>query len=108
VAEDVSVHDLVAAIERGDRVIDVRTPVEYAAGHVPTAELVPMQLIPVEYEQLRGSDTPLYVICEVGSRSWQVAQFLESVGIAAVNVAGGTAEWRAFNWPMEYGAPAAG
>ena len=101
--ENVSVHDLAAAIDRGEPVVDVRTPVEYAAGHVPSAVLVPMQLIPQQYEELRGSQTPIYVICEVGSRSWQVVQFLESVGIAAVNVGGGTAEWRAFGWPMEYG-----
>jgi len=102
-AEDVTVHDLAAAIERGEPVVDVRTPAEYTAGHVPSAVLLPMQLIPVRYEELRGRQTPIYVICEVGSRSWQVTRFLESVGIPAVNVAGGTAEWRAFNWPMEYG-----
>jgi rhodanese-related sulfurtransferase len=103
VPENVTVQDLAAAIERGDPVVDVRTPAEFAAGHVPTAVLVPMQTIPATYEQLRGHDVPIYVICEVGSRSWQVVQFLESVGIDAVNVAGGTAEWRAFSWPMEYG-----
>jgi rhodanese-related sulfurtransferase len=103
VPENVSVHDLAAAIERGEPVVDVRTPVEYAAGHVPSAVLVPMQLIPQRYDELRGHDAPVFVICEVGSRSWQVVQFLESVGIAAVNVGGGTAEWRAFGWPMEYG-----
>ena len=104
-ADDVTVHDLAAAIERGDPVVDVRTPVEYSAGHVPSAVLLPMQAVPARFEELRGVEGPVYVICEVGSRSWQVAHFLESQGIEAVNVAGGTAEWRAFNWPMEYGVP---
>ena len=65
--ENVSVHDLAAAIERGEPVIDVRTPVEFAAGHVPSAVLIPMQAIPAQYEDLRGHDAPIYVICEVGS-----------------------------------------
>jgi thioredoxin len=103
-AGDVTVHDLAAAIERGDLVVDVRTPMEYEAGHVPSAVHMPMQTIPVRYEELRTGG-PVYLICEVGSRSWQVAQFLETLGIEALNVGGGTAEWRAFGWPMEYGSP---
>ena len=106
-AENVTIQDLAAAIERGDLVVDVRTPMEYAAGHVPSAVLIPMQLVPVRYEELRTGG-PLYLICEVGSRSWQVAQFLENVGIQSVNVGGGTAEWRELGWPLEYGDPAGG
>ena len=100
-AADVTVQDLAAAIERGAAVVDVRTPMEYAAGHVPTALLMPMQLAAIRYEELRGASAPVYVICEVGSRSAHVADFLERVGIAAVNVAGGTAQWRALGWPLE-------
>ena len=37
VLEQVTVQELAAAIERGETVVDVRNPDEYAAGHVPTA-----------------------------------------------------------------------
>jgi rhodanese-related sulfurtransferase len=102
-ADDVTVQDLAAAIERGAPVVDVRSPMEYASGHVPSAVLLPMQLVSMRYEELRDAPGPIYVICEVGARSAQVADFLERVGIAAVNVAGGTAQWRALGWPVESG-----
>jgi len=103
VADDVTVQDLAAAIERGDPVVDVRTPMEYASGHVPTALLLPMQLVPQRYEELRDAPGPVYVICEVGSRSARVVEFLATVGIDAANVAGGTAQWRALGWPLDLG-----
>ncbi len=106
--ENVSVHELAAAIERGEPVVDVRSPEEYASGHVPTAVLVPMQTIPARVEELRGDgETPVYLICEVGARSWQVGQFLAQLGIASRNVGGGTAHWRELGWPLEYGTAAA-
>jgi rhodanese-related sulfurtransferase len=104
VTQDVSIQELAAAIERGDRVVDVRTPEEYAAGHVPTAELMPMNTVPVRLEDLREPQ-PLYLICEVGSRSWRVGQFLAEQGIDSCNVAGGTSEWRDLGWPLELGLP---
>ncbi|MGZ4633292.1 MAG: rhodanese-like domain-containing protein [Actinomycetes bacterium] len=97
-----SVQDLAAAIERGDAVVDVRSPEEYAAGHVPSAILVPMQTVPARVEELRAR-TPLYLVCEVGARSWQVGQFLAQYGIETRNVIGGTAEWRELGWPLEAG-----
>jgi rhodanese-related sulfurtransferase len=104
--ENVTVQELAAAIERGEPVVDVRTPDEYASGHVPTAVLVPMHTIPARVEDLRAQ-TPVYLICEVGSRSWRVGEFLAQFGIATRNVSGGTSQWRELGWPLEYGdAPA--
>ena len=100
--ENVTVHDLAAAIERGEPVVDVRSPAEYAAGHVPTAVLVPMPSVPARVEELRAQ-TPLYLICEVGSRSYRVGEFLAQYGIATRNVSGGTAQWRELGWPLELG-----
>lgn len=102
--ENVTVHDLAAAIDRGAKVVDVRSPQEYAAGHVPSAVLLPMQLVPGHLDDLRGDD-PVYLICEVGARSWQVGEFLAEQGIASRNVQGGTAHWRELGWPVETGLP---
>ena len=99
--ENVSVHDLAAAIERGDPVVDVRNPDEYATGHVPTAVPMPMYEIPSRVEELR-TDTPVYLICEVGARSYRVGEFLAAQGIPSRNVAGGTAEWRMAGLPLSF------
>ena len=101
--EEITVQELAAAIERGEPVVDVRTPQEYAGGHVPTSILMPMQTVPARIEELRDQ-APVNLICEVGARSWQVAQYLDAQGISTRNVSGGTAEWRDLGWPLESGA----
>lgn len=84
-------------------VVDVREPHEYAAGHVPGAINIPMATIPVRLQDLPRGD--VYVICESGARSWQVASFLAQRGIEVTNVEGGTAAWRALGAPVEHGSP---
>jgi len=98
----VSIHDLWAVIDAGGTapIIDVREPVEYAAGHVPGARLVPLSTVP----QLVGDlpvDRPVYLVCQVGARSAQAAQFLARHGVDAVNVEGGTGDWVAAGYPVE-------
>lgn len=100
-----TVTDLHGRVSHGDAaVVDVREPYEYAAGHVPGAISIPMATIPVRLQDLPRGD--VYVICESGARSWQVATFLAQRGIEVTNVDGGTGAWRASGLPIEQGAPA--
>jgi phage shock protein E len=101
----VTVHDLKAALERaaGDApplVLDVREPYEYAEGHVPGAELVPLATVPQRLDAL-PADQPVYVVCAVGGRSAQAASFLAARGVDAVNVDGGTQDWVAAGYPVQ-------
>lgn len=99
--EHVSAAELKDAIESGTgTVIDVREFYEYAAGHVPGAVHIPMHTIPVRTDEIPTSG-PVYVICESGSRSWQVAAFLQQHGISVINVNGGTGVWRMAGYPIE-------
>jgi rhodanese-related sulfurtransferase len=99
---DVSIVDMQAALERGDRVIDVREDDEWSSGHVAGAEHVPMRTVPSRLDDLRGEGT-LYVVCEVGGRSAVVVDFLEGQGVSAVNVEGGMNAWRRSGLPLETG-----
>lgn len=100
-----TVTDLHGRVSHGNAaVVDVREPYEYAAGHVPGAISIPMATIPVRLQDLPRGD--VYVICESGARSWQVATFLAQRGIEVTNVDGGTGAWRASGLPIEQGAPA--
>ncbi len=101
----VSIQDLAEAKDRGDAIVDVREHHEYISGHVPGATHVPMHTIPLHVDSF-ATGQPVYVLCESGARSWQVAAFLERHGIPAVNVNGGTAAWRASGMPLETGATA--
>ena len=102
---EVGVHELAAAAAEGAVVVDVREPDEYARGHVPDAILMPLATVPVRYPEL-PRDEPLYLVCAVGARSMQAAQFLAQLGFDARNVAGGTHDWMAAGLPTETGLPA--
>ncbi|MEK9736077.1 MAG: rhodanese-like domain-containing protein [Candidatus Nanopelagicales bacterium] len=88
----------------GAAIVDVREPYEYASGHIPGAVSIPMATIPIRIQDLPSSD--VYVVCESGARSWQVAAFLAQRGISVTNVEGGTGAWRMAGLPLEQGAPA--
>jgi rhodanese-related sulfurtransferase len=97
----VSVHDLKAALDAGSTlVIDVREPFEYADGHVPGAEPMPLRSVPEHVAEL-PTDRPVYVVCAVGGRSGQAAAFLAARGVDAVNVDGGTDAWVAAGYPVD-------
>lgn len=100
---EVTVDDLDAARSSGAHVIDVRESDEYAAGHVPGAQLFPLSLIPFRSHDLPVGQ-PVYVICASGGRSAQAAEHLAGIGIDARSVAGGTTAWVRSGRPVDTGA----
>lgn len=76
-------------------VIDVRTPGEYASGHLPGAHNIPLDhldaaLPALEEAAARGR---LLVVCASGARSAQACTALAEHGIAAAALTGGTTAW---------------
>lgn len=71
-------------------VIDVRTPEEFAAGHLAGAELVDIYE-PAFTDEIDGLDRDgSYVVyCRTGNRSGQAAAFMEELGFTEVYNAGG-------------------
>ncbi|MEO6235726.1 MAG: rhodanese-like domain-containing protein [Vicinamibacterales bacterium] len=77
------------------RVVDVRTPREWQAGHIPGSINVPVGQIAERAAELAG-EVPLATICEGGFRSSLAASLLAREGVAkVVNVTGGMAAYRA-------------
>ena len=74
-----------AANTPGARVIDVRTPEEYAEGHLPGAENIPLDAIPRAHFEQGGR---LFVYCYSGARSGRAVSFLKGKGLDAVNMGG--------------------
>ena len=69
---EVDVFALAAALEAGTVpvLVDVRTPAEYANGHVPLAINIPVDELPGRMDELSAyRDVSLYVICQSGGRS---------------------------------------
>lgn len=93
---------LAAAQADGAYIIDVREPHEYAGGHIPGAELIPLAMVPLRVADV-PTDRPVYVVCASGGRSAQAAQFLGARGVDARTVAGGTNDWVAAGRPVVTG-----
>lgn len=75
----------------GAVLLDVRTPQEYQAGHIPGSRNLPLQEIR-KIGTLAGPETPLFVYCHSGARSSQAVRILTRMGYTgAKNIGGITA-----------------
>ncbi|MBO8172293.1 MAG: rhodanese-like domain-containing protein [Bacillaceae bacterium] len=73
--------------------VDVRTPEEFVAGHIPGIEWIPMDQIPREMNQLDREKEYIFV-CRSGNRSQKVCLFLKENGFERVaNFSGGMLGW---------------
>lgn len=91
--KEIEVADLEALLASGARLIDVREPDEYAAGHVPGAVLIPLGQVPDRIDECGSVGETTYVICRSGARSAHACGYLLDHGVDAVNVVGGTMAW---------------
>ena len=86
------------------QLLDVRTPGEFAAAHVPGAKLIPLDdLDPAAFQRQRGAEeTPVYVLCQSGARARKAIDKLERAGVrGCVLVEGGTQGWMDAGLPVE-------
>ncbi|WP_328297080.1 rhodanese-like domain-containing protein [Streptomyces sp. NBC_00435] len=85
-------------------IVDVRTPGEYASGHLPGALNVPLDRITGSLAELRlaAGDKELLLVCASGTRSENAARTLARHGIAAASLTGGTSSWSAQGHPLDY------
>jgi rhodanese-related sulfurtransferase len=93
--------------ERLDReprlqLVDVRTPAEFARGHVRGAVNVPVTTLPSRLPSL-GLDRsrPVVAICLTAHRSIPATRLLRQRGFEAVQLAGGMLGWRAAGLPED-------
>lgn len=86
-----------------DLVLDVRTPAEFAQGHVAGAVNIPLQELKARQAELAPyKDKEIAVICAVGGRSATATSYLRTEGYAqAYNVLGGTRAWVEAGYPTE-------
>ncbi|MFI7245940.1 rhodanese-like domain-containing protein [Streptomyces qinglanensis] len=78
-------------------VIDVRTPGEYAGGHLPGALNVPLDQIRRALPDIRRAADrgDILVVCASGARSESACRVLAENGIETATLSGGTGAWAA-------------
>ncbi|GAB6164862.1 FAD-dependent oxidoreductase [Thermostilla marina] len=69
-------------------VVDVRTPGEFEAGHVPEAINIPLGELRDRFDEL-PRDRQIWVHCGVGQRSYYAARILKQKGFDVRNLSGG-------------------
>lgn len=83
-------HRLVA---RGAKLLDVRSPEEFAAGHLDGAVNISVQELEGRLAELGSKETPLIVYCRSGMRSHRASELLKSAGFTSVHDLGGMSRW---------------
>lgn len=104
----INVRSLHARLQAGEKLelLDVRTPPEHSAGHVPGVKLIPLdELNATTFLQQRAqSKQPLYLLCQTGRRAQRAMEKFQQAGFAdCVLVEGGTAAWAEAGFPLNRG-----
>lgn len=75
-------------------VIDVRTPSEYLAGHIPESKLIPVDEIEYRANEVPKDAETIFVVCQGGGRSAAACEILSNLGYKnLVNIYNGMGAW---------------
>lgn len=87
------------------RLLDVRTPAEFEACHIPGAYNVPLDTLREHREDLlRHVDDAVVLVCRSGMRAEQAEQALAEIGMPNLHVlTGGMNGWEAIGAPTNRG-----
>ena len=102
-APTMSVTALQARQESGTAtvIVDVRSPAEYASGHIPGAINIPFDQVAQRLDEVDASQD-IAVYCMVGPRARKGETALLAAGYKKVfHVGGGFGAWRAAGLPVE-------
>jgi rhodanese-related sulfurtransferase len=83
------------AAEERPFLLDVRTPPEFLAGHIPNAVNIPLDDLRSRIEEVPiGKEIAAY--CQVGLRGYLATRILRQAGFLAVNIGGGYKTYQLF------------
>ncbi len=82
-------------------IIDVREPREYQGGHLPSAQLIPVNSVYARRQELPQNKDIIFV-CATGQRSALACEMAAAAGLTRLyNLEGGTEAWIKANLPVE-------
>jgi len=114
--QELTVQQLAALLQSSQaRIIDVREPAEFVAGHIPGSVNMPRGVLEMQLPQhpavAQQKDAvlaltelaaePLYLICRSGARSALAAESLQRMGFRDIySIAGGIQAWADSGLPV--------
>src|SRR5687767_1681093 len=86
-------------------VVDVRSPAEYEAAHIPGSFNVPLDRIPECARELGAvADEPVILVCRSGQRAEAAERELQAADLCGLRVLeGGLGAWEAAGLPVNRG-----
>lgn len=83
-------------------ILDVRTPGEFARGHLENSVLIPVQQLQSRMDELAPfSDEPILIYCATGNRSTVAAKILVDKGFTRIfNLRHGILDWARNKYPI--------
>lgn len=99
--KSISSKQLQESLDRGERfqLIDVRSPEEYAEGHIPCAVNMPMEQVESRLDDIHHHD-PVVLVCQSGNRAEITGSLLAPHRNDLVLLEGGTSAWTAAGGPV--------
>jgi phage shock protein E len=82
-----------ALVKQGATLVDVRTPEEFAGGHIEGAVNIPIDDLEARKSELK-KDGELVLYCRSGARSERGKQLLLAAGFTKVHNLGGMSNWK--------------
>lgn len=77
--------DLAEKMNEGAIIVDVRSPGEYAGGHVKGSKNIPLGNIEAKLDTIKKWNKPVITCCASGMRSGSAASTLKRNGVEAYN-----------------------
>ena len=75
-------------VKKGAIIIDVRSPGEFAGGHIKGAKNIPLNEIGAKINEIKKLNKPVITCCASGMRSSQATSILKQNGVDSINGGG--------------------
>jgi rhodanese-related sulfurtransferase len=97
---EVSAEEAKQIIDAGSQLVDVRTDVEFEAGHIPGSRHIPMADLQRDAAGL-AKEQPVIIYCRSGNRSGPAAEAFAASGWDAHSIGGGLIAWSEAGYELE-------
>ncbi len=96
----ITAEEALGELRAGAILVDVRTGLEWNAGHAPGALHLPLESVGRRASEL-PSDARIIAVCQSGHRSAIAAQNLANRGFSVSSISGGMPAWKAAGGGVE-------